>query len=120
MIQPNYTYKATVTNVVDADTIDAVTDCGFHITMKQRLRLARVNAPEMNSADPAIRAKAIEAKTYVSQSVLLREVVIITQKADAFGRYLAEVLVIDPLGSQLNLSDEMLRLGYAIPYVRKS
>lgn len=32
-----YEYRATITNVVDGDTVDAVIDVGFKVTTKQSL-----------------------------------------------------------------------------------
>lgn len=42
-----WTYKAKVERIVDADTIDVSIDCGFHIYTRKRLRLARIDAPEI-------------------------------------------------------------------------
>ena len=41
-----YRYNAKVTRVVDGDTVDAEIDLGFDITIKKRIRLAEINAPE--------------------------------------------------------------------------
>jgi len=41
-----YQYKAKVTRVVDADTVDAELDLGFGIKMNQRFRIDGFDAPE--------------------------------------------------------------------------
>lgn len=84
-----YEYKATITNVVDGDTIDAVIDVGFKVTTTQRLRLLGVDTSELTSKDSVERAKAQEAKLFVIEQLLNKSVTMKTAKADSFGRYLA-------------------------------
>ena len=40
-----YTYNATVTKVVDGDTIDALVDLGFDTWKQVRIRLNGINTP---------------------------------------------------------------------------
>ncbi|MCK4429246.1 MAG: hypothetical protein KAU95_02630, partial [Candidatus Aenigmarchaeota archaeon] len=47
MIEPDYKYKAKLVRVVDGDTIEVVMDLGFYIQLKEKLRLAGVNTPEI-------------------------------------------------------------------------
>ncbi len=119
LIQPNYIYKAAVVNVVDGDTVDADIDTGFHLTSRQRLRLARVNTAEMNSRDAGERMKAQMAKASVILYVWGKTVALQTTKTDGFGRYLAEVWYLDADGNQQNLSDTLLAEG-APAYIRNS
>lgn len=42
-----YVYSCKVLNVVDGDTIDIELDLGFHIKMKERVRLLNVDTPEV-------------------------------------------------------------------------
>jgi micrococcal nuclease len=116
MIGPAYLYKATVTNIVDGDTIDAVVDMGFRLKSELRLRLLGVNTPELHSKDLAERTAAQNAKKYVDSTVLGKEVVIRTEKADAFGRYLADVFYVNSAGLQRNLNDDLISLGFAVPF----
>ena len=123
MVEVNYTYNAFVTNVLDGDTIDCDIDTGFHITVKYRLRLARIDTPELNSSDPMQRQAASNAKAFVVSEVLSRPVMIQTRKADGFGRYLSEIYYTRPNIGDIpwafcNLSDELLKAGYAKLYVR--
>jgi len=113
MVLPNYTYKAKITNVVDGDTIDADIDVGFRVKMNHRLRLNSVNTCELHSAVAEERAKAVEAKEFVINALLGKDVVITTLKSDAFGRYLAEVYYMK--GSvQMCINDELLDSGLAV------
>ena len=117
-ITPSHTYRAYVTEVIDGDTFDAMVDPGFHLTIKLRLRLARVNTPELHAKDPEVRSNAAAARMFVAAHIDGAEVLVITRKADAFGRYLAEVWY-ELLGEQVNLSDQLLATGHAVPYERK-
>jgi micrococcal nuclease len=117
MVQPAYLYKALITNVVDGDTVDAEVDVGFKIKMLLRLRLNRINTWELTSSNAEDKQRALLGKSYVVNTVLNKLVVIQTFKADAFGRYLAEVYY-DSNGSSTNLNDELLKNGLAKLYER--
>jgi len=54
-----YTYKARVLRVLDGDTIEAVIDLGFGITITQTLRLRGIDCPELVSKEGK------EAKAFV-------------------------------------------------------
>ena len=114
-----YFYSAVCTNVVDGDTIDVNIDLGFHNFAKHRVRLMRVDTPEMNDKDQVTRDHAKEAKLFVMNNIGGLNVIIETRKSDSFGRWLAEVYfetVENGVAVQKNLSDELLVRGYAVPY----
>ena len=113
-LNPGYSYKAHVLGVVDGDTLDCQVDLGFYATMRLRLRLARVNCPELHALDPNERKRAEAAKSH-TQTIVGRDVIVRTQKADAFGRWLAEV----DYGTGQNLNDELLNGALAVPYARR-
>ena len=46
-----FEYNATVTRVVDGDTIDAIVDLGFSTFKKVRIRMHGINAPESRTRD---------------------------------------------------------------------
>lgn len=112
MLLPNYTFKAFVTNVIDGDTIDVDIDVGFNIKMRHRIRLLGVNTAEMTSKILEEKNLAIAAKQYTFNSVLNKEIILTTQKSDAFGRYLGEVFYIKN-NEQVSLNKELLSLGLA-------
>ena len=45
-----YKYKFTFTRVIDGDTVDGILDLGFGISLKERIRLYGINAPETRAA----------------------------------------------------------------------
>jgi endonuclease YncB( thermonuclease family) len=76
-----------------------------------RLRLLGIDTAELNSKDLAEREKALAAKTYLVQELLNKTVLIRTEKSDAFGRYLAVIILDDR-----NINDELLQKGLAEPF----
>ena len=111
----NWVFLAQLTRVVDGDTIDMIVDGGMHSRRIERLRLLRVNAPEMKS--PTYEAGHV-AKAYVEAWMAEGATgdwpyVVETHKSDVFGRYLAEVW---RLSDGANLSDALLDSGNAVAY----
>lgn len=119
MIEPNFTYKATILNIVDGDTVDVEIDLGFRTKQTHRLRLNRCNTYETRGTRGKTRELAFAGKDFTAEKVSGKEVIIITKKSDAFGRYLADVIY-EENGEQKNLSDELLSKGLAVPYKKKS
>ena len=110
-------YKAKVVNVVDGDTLDLRTDLGFRITFLQRYRLYGVDTPELNDPDPAVRARAMQAKDFVEVLVKGKEVMVNTHmdRRDKYGRWLAVVYWRDPEGGWQNLNEDLVANGLAAP-----
>jgi micrococcal nuclease len=99
--------------VVDGDTVDLDLDLGFSLTLRQRVRLYGVDAPELRSKDPAEKARAQESQAFVSQwfaqpgAVLVR-----TTKEEKYGRMLADCY----REGAPSLCTELLERGLAQPY----
>lgn len=110
-----YQYEATITNVVDGDTVDALVDLGFNITSKMRIRIYGVDTKEINSKYTEEREQAMKAKTFVTLFLLNRKVLLTTYKPDKYGRYLAEIhFTLD--GVERNIGDMLLIEDLAEPY----
>jgi micrococcal nuclease len=114
MYQDNYTRKCKCINVVDGDTIDVDIDLGFYTTIRQRLRLLRINTPEIFGEE---KPQGLISKAYTQEKLLNKEVVIVTTKTDSFKRWLAEVYYLDENGNQVNINDELVEKGLAVPYM---
>ena len=41
-----YTYNIKLDRVIDGDTIDAIIDLGFDVSIKKRVRFSGINTPE--------------------------------------------------------------------------
>jgi len=111
-----YEYKATVVKVVDADTLDVRVDLGFKISQEMRIRLARIDAWEVRGEE---REKGLEATQFVIDlfdNLGEDYIVIRTQKdkTGKYGRYLAEVIVMNSDGSEkFNLNERLVKEGHA-------
>ena len=83
-----YTYHATITRVIDGDTVEAVVDLGFQIRHTIRVRLLNVHAPELFSGTN--RDKGAQAKAYLETLCLHKPVRLTTHKDRvSFNRYVA-------------------------------
>ena len=90
LIEPDksllYTFKATIVEVIDGDTVKAFLDIGFGIKVIRTLRLRGINAQDLHSK------KGREAKEYIEAKVLnLPFVIIQTHSRDKYLRYLADI-----------------------------
>jgi micrococcal nuclease len=115
-----YEYQAHVISVYDGDTFRADVDLGFSIWVKaQDFRMLGINAPEMNSKDPAVVAAATKARDALRGMILGKDITIRTQKdkLEKYGRMLATVLVTKADGTQLNVNDWMVQQGLAVVYL---
>ena len=87
-----YHYDATLVRVIDGDTIEVVVDLGFHVAVRQTVRLAGINCAERYSDAGRAATKAVEDWFAHEGS----RCVIKTRKAEGdtekYGRYLAEVV----------------------------
>jgi micrococcal nuclease len=112
-----YLYQAQVLRVIDGDTLVAELDLGFHTFRREPLRLLGVDAPELNSADPAEKELAQKAKVELALLTLSCDKGLLVRtrkdKQDKFGRYLADVFVPKADGTQLHVNTYMLENGFA-------
>ena len=104
-----YCYRATVVAVYDGDTIRCDIDLGFHCWIKsERLRLARIDAPEIRGED---RAKGLITRGWLRQKLLGKTVIIQTlrDRQGKYGRFLAEVIL-----DGVNINDQLVAEGLAV------
>jgi endonuclease YncB( thermonuclease family) len=110
-----YTYGARVLRVVDGDTLWAEIDCGFGVSIEEKLRLRGIDAPEMSTPEGE------RARAFVEES--LRDcptIVLATSTTDLYDRYVADVVYLsgveEPqriLGDGQYLNGELLSAGMA-------
>lgn len=103
-----YRYRARITRVIDGDTVDAVIDVGFRILTTHRLHLLGVDAPELNGQDSTMRERAVQARAWMQEQVLNKEIIVETHKSDSFGRWLG-VLYVDGVNVNEKLKSELER-----------
>lgn len=120
-----YIYKAYCVGVVDGDTIDVYIDQGFHTYRRERLRLLGVNTPEMKGATLQAGRNARQytidwlatggtGPTYMPVAGKW-PLIIFTEKADAFGRYLATVW---RTKDGVCLNNDLISSGHAVEDIR--
>lgn len=123
-----FEYRAAILRVHDGDTIAAEVDLGFDVRMRMSLRLYGINAPELATYAGKI-ARAFVLQWLLDHSAMvvgipfhevpepqLGYVMVrtIKDRADKYGRYLAEVESFDRAA---NLNNELITSGNAVPYM---
>ena len=105
----DYVYKALVTKVVDGDTFYADVDLGFNVTTSVKFRLANIDTPEIyrpKNDEELVRGR--EARGFVAERILGKEVIIRSYKTGKYGRWLAVVY----LEGGTTLAEELENAGY--------
>lgn len=104
---------AKLERVIDGDTIKVSIDLGFHVFISTRLRLARIDAPEMPTL-PGQVSREFVVFTLSGQTLLEVD----EGKSEKYGRWLAEVWFKNPSTKNewVNLNDFMLASPHAKPY----
>ena len=103
-----YEYQAKVTRVVDGDTIEAEVDLGFHIKMNMKIRLAGINAPEMNTVEG--RKLKAELITLLEDKTIT--LLTVKDKQEKYGRYLGIIVK----GKQ-NINEWLVEQKLAVRYM---
>ena len=109
---PPFHYRATVTSVYDGDTCTVDLDLGLSITLhKQKIRLNRINAPELRGRSQR-RGRA--ARDFLRGVIQEKEVLLqtIKDRKGKYGRYLGEIWV--KQGRRMvNVNDLLVTEGHA-------
>jgi len=89
-----YKYTATVTRVLDANTLELLVDLGFGVTIQRVFGVINASAPVFR--DPtADHDEAQRAKSDAWEISGHKRVLIETEKVGKYGRYLAKVTLPD-------------------------
>lgn len=102
-----YTYKATHLKTIDGDTADFLVDLGFFISLKVRVRLAEINAPEKNTPEGKISKDYLDSILKANPSVVL----VVTGPDKYQPRWIAHVLT-----DNFEVSEHMIENNYAKAY----
>lgn len=114
---PQYTYKATVTKIVDGDTIDVILDLGCHTTVSKRLRFMGIDTWEVRGEEKVEGKIAKERliEMLEGQEVLVQTIMDSTGK---YGRLLAWVWIKTDQGP-INVNNLLLEEGHGVEYGKK-
>ena len=85
-MQFNYVYKIKQYRVIDGDTIDALIDVGFRMTINKRVRFIGIDTEEVRGGTDETKAHGNMATDMLIQLLASGEVMIQT-KMDAEGKY---------------------------------
>lgn len=111
-MQITYDYsKAKVLGVIDGDTVDVEIDYGFRIVQSHRVRLAGIDAPEVNRIGP----EGENARDWLRALLPVGcPVQLVTEKpADKYGRYLAWIL---RPNESVSINEQLIKSGHAVAY----
>jgi micrococcal nuclease len=115
-------YPATVTRIVDGDTVDVDISLGFYVKIHERLRLCLSNGGGINAPEPRgetrVAGKAATAhlvgllKTHAPDG----EITVRTfrDRRGKYGRFLASIEVRGKSGGPIKLCDLMVAHGHAV------
>ena len=81
-----YTYAATVLRIIDGDTVWVEIDCGFGVSIEEKLRLRGINTPELSSDEGVIARLFVGERLKVGTTIVLT-----TSRSDLYDRYVADV-----------------------------
>lgn len=117
------TYRATVTKVIDGDTIRADVELGFQLQVNREIfRLHGIDAPETQSrggrrVSEAEKVRGLAAKAALKDLIDARPITIcvVNGKRGKYGRYIARIFVGD-----LDVNEWLIDQGHAIPYGERS
>lgn len=108
-----YHYAATIERVIDGDTVDLSIDLGFSVWIRQRVRLAGIDAPERYT-DAGRAAKAYLA-ALLPEGLKVQTQTMKAESTEKYGRYLADVLI-GVGGQERSVATIMVCAGHAEPY----
>ena len=110
-----FEYNATVTKVVDGDTIDAMVDLGFGTWKKIRIRMHGINAPESRTRNLEEKKKGLAAKARLIEMLKENEnqFILISHGVGKFGRCLGEIYI---KGHNISLNKQLISEGHGTEY----
>jgi micrococcal nuclease len=113
-----YIYRIkSVIKVVDGDTIDALIDLGFDISLEKRIRLAGIDTPESRTTNAKEKIMGLESKDWLKHRVEnAQRILIKTELPDStekYGRIIGHLFI---NGEETSLNNQMIIDGYALTY----
>jgi micrococcal nuclease len=104
-----YHYRVlSIDRVIDGDTVVAIVDLGFSISMKINFRLSGINAPEVVGAT---RAAGLDATAHLAKLLSFPLDVQVQSSKDKYGRYLGRFIV-----AGVDVNAQMIADGHAVAY----
>ena len=109
-----YTYQCNTLRVIDGNTVDAIIDLGFNVTIRQRIKLYGVNVKDIRSTDENIRQQAIASKQKLTELLGNNFVCeTIVNKRGKAGRVMGKLSTIDKDGKKVDINQQLIEVGFA-------
>ena len=109
--KPAYTYSVKeVVKIVDGDTIDVIIDLGFYLSIKKRIRLQGINAPESRTRNLSEKKRGLASKARLKE-LCEADLVLKCHGLGKYGRVIGELF---DKGQSLN--ELMIVEGHAVRY----
>ena len=104
--------------MVDGDTVDVEIDLGFKVLHRARVRMLGIDTPESRTRNLAEKALGLASKARLKELLKGQKVKIETSKEGKgkFGRILADVIVCNKDGTEINCNNQLIEEGHARPY----
>lgn len=87
-----FEYPATVTKVIDGDTVDVDVDLGMHVHTRTRLRVIGINAPETSTVSGKLAQGWARAVLPLGAFITIKTE---KDKTEKYGRWLASITMPD-------------------------
>lgn len=114
-----YTYKCTVTKVIDGDTIDVDIQLGFNVILyKQRVRLYGIDTPESRTRNLEEKARGLLSKQYVLDNAPVGSTITLESLGKGkFGRILGNIWSGgEEINPDTSINKRMCLEGFAVEY----
>jgi micrococcal nuclease len=130
-----YTYKLEITSIYDGDTLNGVVDLGFNIRMDVKIRLGRIDTPELRTKDLDEKARGYAARDFLREFCEKYKdgLLVKTTEKGKYGRWIGEILIYlpdheydseimeksedmggSPFDVYLNINDLLVHEGHAV------
>jgi micrococcal nuclease len=100
--------------VIDGNTVDAIIDLGFNVTIRQRIKLFGVNVKDIRSNYEEDRNSALTSKNklteYLGNEFICETIV---NKRGKAGRIMGQLYTIDSTGSKISVNQRLIDDGFA-------
>jgi len=120
-----YVYKAKLDRIIDGDTVDAVIDLGFDVSVHKRIRLAGIDTPESRTRDLEEKERGLASKARLEEMLEGGEFILESNEVGKYGRVLGTLFVeketddnltAEPQIMKVNINETLVREGYAVEY----
>ena len=109
-----YTYQCNTLRVIDGNTVDAIIDLGFNVTIRQRIKLYGVNVKDIRSIDEDVRQQAIASKQKLTELLGNNFVCeTIVNKRGKSWRVMGKLSTIDKDGKKVDINQQLIEVGFA-------